>query len=103
MANDPKANPPLDPRDSALNTNPTLPDSINSDIGSTGASEEPLSKGDRPLPEELTGRASGTEEDLTSLFSNDSAEHLTDGFRSGNGDDPEADVERSDDGSQIDR
>lgn len=103
MATDPKANPPLDPRDSALNANPTLPDSINSDVGSTGVSDDQLSKGDRPLPEEITGRAAGTEEDLTSLFANDSAEHLTDGFRSGNGDDPETDVERTDDDSQIDR
>ena len=34
-------------------------------------------------PEEVTGRASGTDDDLVSLFSNDSGEHIDDGFRGG--------------------
>lgn len=97
------ANPPLDPRGSALNANPTVPDSMNSDIGATGGPGDPVNKGDRPLPQELTGRAAGTGEDLLSLFANSSDEHLTDGFRAGNGDDPDTDVERTDDQAQIDR
>ena len=39
------------------------------------------------VPEELTGRADATNEDLTALFANDSAEHVTDGFRGGSDDD----------------
>ena len=103
MAKTPNANPPLDPRDSALNVNPTSPDSMSSDVGSTGGPTDPRAKGDRPLPEELTGRAAGTGEDLIALFENGNDEHLTDGFRAGNGDDPDTDVERSDDQAQIDR
>ncbi|MBC8086152.1 MAG: hypothetical protein H7Z40_02735 [Phycisphaerae bacterium] len=71
--------------------------------GPTDGPNDPLNKGDRPLPEELTGRATGTGEDLLSLFSNGSDEHLADGFRAGNGDDPDTDAERSDDEPQIDR
>ncbi|HEX7024875.1 MAG TPA: hypothetical protein VF187_08665 [Gemmatimonadales bacterium] len=41
-----------------------------------------------PLPEELTGRASKTEEDLKSLFASKSEEHLEDGFKGGSGDEP---------------
>lgn len=103
MPKTPNADEPVDPRDSALHANPTVPDSMNSDIGSTGGPTDPVSKGDRPLPQELTGRAAGTSEDLQSLFANSSDEHLTDGFRAGNGDDPDTDVERTDDQAQIDR
>lgn len=60
-------------------------------------------KGDEASKDELTGRAFGTGEDLTSLFANGSDEHLRDGFRSGNGDDPDSDVERGDDTPQVDR
>ena len=49
----------------------------------------PELEGGRPLPEELTGRASRTSDDLTALFGNDSPEHLADGVRGGSGDDPE--------------
>ncbi len=49
-----------------------------------------------PLPEELTGRASKTGEDLTALFGNETPEHLADGFRGASGDDPDdVDVEDS--------
>ena len=65
--------------------------------------EDPDARGDEGQIRELTGRATGTGEDLTSLFANGSDEHLRDGFRSGNGDDPESDVERADDLPQIDR
>jgi hypothetical protein len=41
-----------------------------------------------PLPEEVTGRASGTDDDLVSLFGNESDEHVRDGFRGGSQDDP---------------
>lgn len=43
-----------------------------------------------PIAEELTGRASKTDEDLKSLFSNESEEHLEDGFKGGSGDEPDA-------------
>ena len=38
-----------------------------------------------PLPDELTGRASKTNDDLASLFESESAEHIKDGFRGGSG------------------
>ncbi|MEO7999059.1 MAG: hypothetical protein ABI852_16520 [Gemmatimonadaceae bacterium] len=72
------------------------------DVG-TGRIDDPDSKGDESSKQELTGRAAGTGEDLMSLFANGSDEHLRDGFHSGNGDDPESDVERTDEFPQIDR
>jgi hypothetical protein len=54
----------------------------------------PALEGGPPLPEELTGRASGTSEDLTALFDNQSSTHLADGFRGGSADDaPQQDEE----------
>jgi len=44
-----------------------------------------------PLPEELTGRASGTDEDLVALFGNRTDQHMADGFRGGSEDEPPAD------------
>ncbi|MEP6591411.1 MAG: hypothetical protein ABJC19_09535 [Gemmatimonadota bacterium] len=58
--------------------------------------ETPALEGREPLPEELTGRASGTTEDLSRLFANDSAAHYTDGFRGGSDDDAETDVRNLD-------
>ena len=43
-----------------------------------------------PLPDELTGRASKTDDDLTRLFDNESPEHIKDGFRGGSGEEEEA-------------
>ena len=43
---------------------------------------------DEPVADELTGRASKTEDDLGALFSNETEEHLDDGFKGGSGDDP---------------
>ena len=74
----------------------------NDDDGSARSPEDPDSRGDESQ-RELTGRASGTGEDLASLFANGSDEHLRDGFRSGNGDDPQSDVDPTDDFPQIDR
>jgi hypothetical protein len=59
--------------------------------GSTRRPETPELEGRIPLPEELTGRASGTDDDLVALFDNTSVAHLTDGFRGGS--DDEADLE----------
>lgn len=57
-------------------------------VAETSRPETPAIEGGLPLPEELTGRASGTGEDLTALFDNDSKQHLADGFRGGSDDDP---------------
>ena len=65
--------------------------------------EDPDSRGDESQTQELTGRASGTGEDLASLFANGSDEHLRDGFRSANGDDPGSDIDPTDDLRQSDR
>lgn len=93
---------PLNSRTNSLNTNPTLADSTSSDAGGDDVPDEPTAKGDGPLPEELTGRAASTEEDLVTLMANDSADHLTDGFRTGSGDDPETDVDTDDDADADD-
>ncbi len=58
--------------------------------------ETPALEGREPLPEELTGRASGTTEDLATLFDNESGGHLADGFRGGSDDDRETDVRNID-------
>jgi hypothetical protein len=50
--------------------------------------DTPELEGGIPLPEELTGRASGTRDHLTALFDNETAAHLADGFRGGSGDEP---------------
>jgi hypothetical protein len=43
-----------------------------------------------PLPDELTGRASKTNDDLTTLFDNGTEEHIADGFRGGSGEEEPA-------------
>lgn len=62
----------------------------------TRREETPALEGREPLPEELTGRASGTAEDLAALFDDGSGEHMADGFRGGSDDDEEADVKHVD-------
>jgi len=57
--------------------------------------DSPALEGGKPLPEELTGRASGTSEDLTALFAEDSAQHFADGFRGGSNDDPGSDLPKN--------
>ena len=53
------------------------------------ATELPPDLEGAPISEELTGRASKTEDDLGALFGNESEEHLEDGFKGGSGDEPE--------------
>jgi hypothetical protein len=48
-----------------------------------------------PLPDEPTGRASKTNEDLATLFDNESEEHIKDGFRGGSGEGEEAEDDAS--------
>jgi|KBSSwiStaDraftv2_1062776.scaffolds.fasta_scaffold1422765_1 hypothetical protein len=59
-------------REDALRTHPEIP----ADLEET------------PAPEELTGRAAKTEEDLKALFSNEGGDHISDGFKGGSGDEP---------------
>jgi hypothetical protein len=67
--------------------------------GSTRRPETPELEGRIPLPEELTGRASGTDDDLVALFDNTSVAHLTDGFRGGS--DDEAELDEGEPGNEI--
>ncbi len=61
-------------------------------VEETTRPDTPELEGGTPPPEELTGRASGTSEDLTALFENDSADHLADGFRGGSGGDQDVEI-----------
>lgn len=54
--------------------------------GATTRPETPELEGRMPLPEELTGKASATDEDLVKLFDDKQREHLADGFRGGSDD-----------------
>jgi hypothetical protein len=58
------------------------------DIGAPLPAEEalPPELAAPPVPDELTGRASRTEDDLAALFENEDQEHITDGFKGGSGD-----------------
>jgi hypothetical protein len=56
-------------------------------LAQTSRPATPELEGGTPLPEELTGRATGTREDLTSLFDDVSPAHLAYGFRGGSADD----------------
>ena len=70
-------------RDARTNTDPLA--NAHAD-GGTRRTESPELEGRVPLPEELTGRASGTDDDLVALFDNTSGDHLADGFRGGSDD-----------------
>jgi len=54
--------------------------------GETTRPEVPELDGRMPLPEELTGKASATDEDLVKLFDDAGGEHIADGFRGGSDD-----------------
>jgi hypothetical protein len=56
--------------------------------GDTTRPETPELEGRMPLPEELTGKATGTDEDLVTLFDDEAGEHIADGFRGGSDDEP---------------
>jgi hypothetical protein len=68
------------------------PEDLSGDVrhqpAETDRPDTPQLEGGTPLPEEVTGRASGTDEELTALFDNESAGHLADGFRGGSADEP---------------
>lgn len=58
--------------------------------GETTRPETPELEGRDPLPEELTGKASGTDDDLVTLFEDQEGAHIADGFRGGSEDEPSA-------------
>ena len=62
------------------------------DAAVTSRPDTPELEGGIPLPEELTGRASETSEDVTTLFASDTAQHFADGFRGGSNDDRGTDL-----------
>ena len=67
-------------------TKPPKNISVSHSDGGTNRPGTPALEGRVPLPEELTGKASGTDQDLASLFDDANGEHLADGFRSGSED-----------------
>ncbi len=71
-------------------------------VSDTDRPATPELEGGIPLPEELTGRASGTDEDLTALFNNDSEAHMADGFRGGSEDEPLAESQ-ADGSGEVER
>ncbi len=66
-------------------------------VEETSRPDTPELEGGVALPEELTGRSSGTSEDVSALFANDSAEHFADGFRGGSNDDRGTDLVKDED------
>ena len=56
--------------------------------GATTRPETPELEGRIPLPEELTGKASATDDDLVTLFDGNEGGHIADGFRGGSEDEP---------------
>jgi len=66
-------------------------------LAETSRPDSPELEGGTPLPEELTGRSSGTSEDVSALFASDNAEHFADGFRGGSNDDRGTDLVKDDD------
>lgn len=58
----------------------------------TSRPSTPELEGGPPMPEELTGRASKTDEDLTTLFANDGADHIEDGFKGGSNRDEDVEI-----------
>ncbi len=65
-------------------------------VARTTRPDTPELEGGTPLPEELTGRASGTGESLGALFANAGAQHMADGFRGGSNDDTGSDIPKGD-------
>ena len=63
----------------------TRANKIHSD-GDTSRPETPELEGRMPLPEEVTGKSSATDEDLVTLFDEEDSAHLADGFRGGSDD-----------------
>lgn len=66
---------------------PALPDDA-----STSRQEYPALEGREPLPEEITGRASATSDDLVALIASTDEAHLADGFRGGSEDEVHKEV-----------
>jgi hypothetical protein len=68
--------------------NPRPPGRKVRDIGPPREADEslPADLELEPLPDELTGRAGKTGDDLGALFENETEEHLADGFNGGSGD-----------------
>jgi hypothetical protein len=67
--------------------------------GAANTDPVPLAKLPLPAetaPEELTGRATGTDDDLTALFKSDSGGHFADGFSGGSDDDKGVAIEKDD-------
>lgn len=64
--------------------------------GGTRRAETPSLEGRVPLPEEITGRASATGEDLVELFEDETGAHLADGFRGGSEDETREALDQSD-------
>ena len=81
---------PKQPRRKYSNLPATLRRTGPSDDGTTVQPEYPALEGREPLPEEITGRASGTRDDLVSLFDSTDRDHLADGFRGGSEDEDAA-------------
>lgn len=66
-------------------------------VAETSRPDTPELEGGIPLPEELTGRASGTSEGVDTLFKSDTSQHFADGFRGGSNDDAGSDLLKEED------
>jgi len=71
-------------------------------VAKTSRPDTPELEAGTPLPEEITGRATGTDEDVAALFASTDAAHLADGFRGGSDDDAGSDLSKDQDADSDD-
>jgi hypothetical protein len=83
--------PPEDQADGADESEPDenleVFEEISTDVPNPTSATEASIEDDVTLPDEITGQAAATDEDLTTLFRNASQSHYADGFHGASGDD----------------
>jgi len=80
-----------------MSSRPDAPKKRHVAVASTSRPDTPELEGGTPLPEEITGRATGTNEDVTALFASNDPAHLADGFRGSSDDDRGSDISKDED------
>jgi hypothetical protein len=98
MPNDPPPDDQADGDEAEPDENLEVFEEIAADVPNPSSPTAGSIEDDVTLPDEITGQAAATDEDLTALFRNASKAHYADGFHGASGDDA-AGVIRDDRGS----